>query len=291
MPPYCIDCTPMGIKGEMAKAENGQHRMVYVQSPRLVTPLRVALGLVFLIGGTKLAFPADATALAASYTNPETGWISPIFAAWITDTLGISIAGWLRLQGLIEIVLGLALVLGAYTSIVATIMGLMFWSFAVANPVVGEIRLSRDIALMGLCFAVAVAGAGAYSIDGDVRRVPSYFPERQDAFSLIIRLSLAYTLIASTLFTGGVFSNHLNSSLPVLAVFLAGLALAVGIFPRWVMTLLFVWMLYLIVGNLFGRGMLAGLDSVKREIGFLAASLVYVLSGRDVWAWPRRRFE
>ncbi len=57
------------------------------------------------------------------------------------------------------------------------------------------------------------------------------------------------------------------------------------------MTLLLVWMLYLMLGNLIGRGMLAGLDSVKREFGFLAASLVYVLSGRDVWAWPRRRVE
>jgi len=255
----------------------------------LITILRVALGFIFVIGGIKIAFPPDPEALAASYIDPSKGWISPFFGENITGNLGISISSFLKIQGLIEIFLGIVLILGIFTSIVAIVMGLMFWSFTVANPIVGEVRLSRDIALMGLCFALALIGDGALSIDRRFLGIQSKFFERRDPFLLIIRMSLAYTLIDSALFSGGVFDNHLNTSLPVVVVLLMGFLIAVGIFPRRVMVLIFVWMLYLILMNLIVKGIFPGLDSVKREIGFLAASFVYFMLGPDRWAWPKPR--
>ncbi len=73
---------------------------------------------------------------------------------------------------------------------------------------------------------------------------------------LIVRLSTAYALIASALFSGGVFANHLNSTLPVVIVLLLGIALAAGLFPRWTMGIVFLWLLYVVATNLGGKGVL-----------------------------------
>ena len=48
----------------------------------LFAVLRIGLGLVFIIGGWKLVFPTsfgipDHEVLAASFTDPQKGWISP----------------------------------------------------------------------------------------------------------------------------------------------------------------------------------------------------------------------
>jgi uncharacterized membrane protein YphA (DoxX/SURF4 family) len=249
--------------------------------------LRVCVGIVFVIGGVKLVLPSDAQALAASYVDPSTGWISPYFAELITVRLGIEMSRFLFVQGAIEIVLGLAMILGLMTPGVAIVMGMMYWAFAVANPVVGEIRLSRDVALMGICFAIALAGAGRWSLDGRLRGSQSNIDERKDFVVLVIRLSLAFTLLTSAIFAGGPFNNHLNSTLPRLLVLLLGLLLVFGIYSRWVAGLLAMWMLYLVATNLVAKGLLPGLDSVKREIGFLGATLAIFLLGADRWARPR----
>ena len=265
----------------------------FIAKDYIPTILRVVLGLIFIIGGFKLAFHADPAALAASYTNPASGWISPVFVELINNTLRMEVSLFLQIQGWIEMLLGLALVFGIFTSVVAIIVGLLYWSFTIANPVAGQIRLSRDIALMGLCFALALAGSGALSLDRLIGHAPNRLGERKNAILLLIRLSLAYTFLASAIFTGGAMSNHLNSTLPLPIVFLLGLLLAVGIFPKWIMGIAFLWMLYLMPVNLFEKGFYMGLDSVKRELGFLAGSLVYMLvafvSGQDRWAWPRPR--
>lgn len=246
--------------------------------------LRVCVGLVFVIGGVKLAFPPDAQALAASYVDPSTGWISPYFVDLITVRLGIEMSRFLLLQGAIEIVLGLALILGLLTPVVAVVMGMMFWAFAVANPVVGEIRLSRDVALMGICFAIALAGAGQWSLDGRLRGSRSIVDERKDAVVLVIRLSLAFTLVASAIFGGGLFDNHLNTTLPRLMVLIIGLLLVIGVYPRWLTGIVAIWMLYLVATNLVTKGLFPGLDSVKREVGFLGAAVAIFLLGADRWA-------
>ena len=268
-----------------------QHRdwLRSTDSEYLMTVLRVALGTIFLLGGFKLAFPPDPQALAASYVDPSTGWISPVFAEAITGRLGLEISTFLRIQGVIEIALGLLMITGAFTPIVAVWMGLMFWSFTVANPVAGQIRLSRDIALMGFCFATAAGGAGAASIDERMRGLGGKLAERRDSVLLIVRLSTAYALLASALFPGGVFANHLNSTLPIWIVLVLGVALAAGLLPRWTMGIVFLWLLYVVMANMTGKGLLPGLDSVKREIGLLAASLVYSLGGPDRWSLARVR--
>lgn len=260
-------------------------------SDHFVSILRVTLGVIFVIGGLKLAIPtlfgiADVESLAQSYIDPTRGWISPLFAQRITQGLGISIGTFLQIQGLIEMVMGLTMICGVFTPMVAVTMGCMFWSFTIASPIAGEIRLSRDLALMGLCFAVAVSGASTWSIDS-WRRQDSKFRERRNLVLVMVRLSLAFTLVVSAIFSGGILNNPLNTTLPVLVVFGLGVALAVGLVPRWLMVLIGLWMIYLITTTLWVKGWLPGLDSIKREIGLFAGGLLYAASGPDRWSYPR----
>jgi len=247
---------------------------------------------IFVIGGLKLAMPQlfgvpNYEVLAQGYIDPAKGWISPFFAHQITEALGIPVSRFLQLQGWIEICVGMVMIVGLFTPMVAVGMGLMFWAFTVANPVVGEIRLSRDLGLMGLCFAVALSGFSTLSLDRLWLRRSSVLDNRRDPVMLMIRLSLAYPLLASALFFGGVLDNPLNTTLPVGLVFIAGVLLAVGVLPRWLMLLVCLWMLYILLATLSSKGFLLGLDLVKRELGFLIASLVYFISGPDRWVWPK----
>ncbi len=258
---------------------------LHVDADFCVALLRVALGIIFIIGGIKLAFLGETSALVASYTNPDKGWLSPVFADKITQILGIGVGSFLRTQGLIEIALGLLMALGIGTRVVAVIMGLMFWTFAVANPIVGEIRLSRDLALMGCCFAVALAGVGAWSLDGRLWPRRLSFASSQDGTLVLIRLSLAFTLLTSAVFASGPFANHLNTTLPIVMVLVMGALLAVGLRPHWIMGFVALWMLYVVATSIGAKGFYFGLDSAKRELGFWVAAVVYALMGPDRWAW------
>ncbi len=248
----------------------------------LLTILRVALGLVVITGGIRLAFPMDAETLVAAYTDPRQGYISPFFTAKITEAFGLPIGLFLKMLGGMEIMTGILLIHGGIgTQMTASMIAVMFWLFTIANPVVGQIRLSRDIALAGISIAVALTGPDAWSIDGKFKRL--------EAVLLILRLSLAYPLIVSALFSGGVFDNPLNITLPTSLVLLLGLSFGLGLFPRWTMLLMLLWLLYIMGDSLVNNGIYWGLNEVKREIGLLAAALVYFVTGPDRWAWPKVR--
>lgn len=237
-----------------------------LKSDHLMTLLRVTLGVIFVIGGLKLAFPPlfgvpGHETLAQGYIDPAKGWI--------------------------EMLIGLLLILGIFTSAVAVGMGLLLLTFALANPAAGEVWLSRDIALLGLCFAVALSGATTWSLDRIWLRRSSRYHRYRDIALLLIRLSLAYPLIASALFSGGVLNDPLNTTLPSGMALVLGVLLAVGVMPHWMMLVLGLWMLYVVPESLWAKGLLAGLHEVKNEMGILFASLFYFLAGPDRWSYPR----
>lgn len=263
-----------------------------LHSDHVLAVLRIALGLVFVIGGIKLAFPADATALANSYVDPSSGWISIFYQQLITENLGLEISEFLRIQGMIEIMLGLALILGMFTPLLSALMGVMFLGFVVANPDIGEIRLARDIALAGLAFSISLAGGGTFSMDGLMFKKRSRFVEYREPVLFLIRVSLALALAIAALFTPELFPQHhfgnvLNSMFPVEFVFILAGMLLLGFFPRIALVLFSIWMIYLIGASLLAKPFYLALDGVKREIGFLGASLVYVFLGPDRLSWPR----
>lgn len=80
-----------------------------------------------------------------------------------------------------------------------------------------------------------------------------------------MRLSLAYTLVASALFAGGTFENHLNSPLPTWIVFGLAVLLATGLAPRWAALLVALWMRYIVPVNLFGKWFFSGEMAGRRS--------------------------
>jgi uncharacterized membrane protein YphA (DoxX/SURF4 family) len=245
--------------------------------------LRLALGVIFIIGGWKIAFPPDAQVLAQSYTDPERGWIAPVFANLITDNLGMEISDFLRYQGWLEMLLGGLLILGLVTPVVAVIMGLMYVAFAVANPIAGFIRLSRDVALMFICFALAHYGQGKYSLDKKFKKLKRFMVKGDEQIvSALIRYGLGYTLIISGIFYGGVLNNSLNSTLPRVIVIILGALFVLNLKVKWVAIVTALWMAYIVGNSLVVKKILFfAFDSVKREIGFLAASIVLAVIKRD----------
>ena len=248
--------------------------------------LRISLGLVLVIGGYKLAFPVDSIALGQSYVDPASGWISTFFKDLIENNLGLSIPEFLRLQGMAEMMVGMMLVLGMFTTPIGILVALMFWGFVIANPSIGEIRLSRDLALMAISMGVAIGGGGAFSMDGQMFRKRSRLVHSKDWVLIFCRMGIAFTLVTSAIFTEGLFANALNSTLPVELVLILGVLIGVGLLPRGWMGIVLIWMVYLIGDSLLSKEFYPALDSVKREIAFMGAAIVYVVLGPDRWSWP-----
>lgn len=252
--------------------------------------VRVTLGLILITGGIKIAFPPDPARLAASYIDPGTGWISPFFADLITGRLGVDVATFLHFQGWLEIGIGLLLAVGIFTRPVAALTAALFWSFTVANPVTGQIRLSRDLTLMAAAVAVAIIGPGRWSLDRKLVWAIGRGTGSFDTALLLLRLGVAFALVTSALFAGGVFANPLNTTLPRIAVFALGVGLGVGVAPRLFMAVTGVWLIALLPLTIAETGWYLGLDAFKRELGLIAATVCYVVAGPDRWAaWLPRR--
>src|SRR5712691_11784695 len=81
---------------EVAMVAQDRRFGVRVRAEVLVALLRIALGVIFVVGGIKLALLGDTAALAASYSDLAKGWIAPVFQEQITQRLGLSVGGFLR---------------------------------------------------------------------------------------------------------------------------------------------------------------------------------------------------
>jgi hypothetical protein len=104
---------------------------------------------------------------------------------------------------------------------------------------------------------------------------------------ILLRLSLAYPLLASAVFHSAPFTNPLNTTVPVVVVLVLGVLLAAGVYPQWLMGLLSLWMGYVVAASMLTQGAYVGLDAAKRELGLLAVAVVYALLGPDRWTWPK----
>lgn len=264
----------------LASAQNW-HQSGRSRTMLAMSALRWSLSLVFILGGIKLAFPADPQNLAQSYLDPETGFISAFFAEQITQRLGLTIARFLQIQGGLEIVMGaMNLVWGVHTPMLNLMMAWMFWLFTIANPVVGALSLSRDLALAAFGVAIALTGPAAWDTNGDLLR--------RDWALLLVRLGLSYTLIASALFTTGAMTNPLNSTFPVGVVLLLGVALGLGFATRLAAAIVAIWLLIVVGSTVIEIGDLYwGLEAVKREIALMVGASVFAFLRRDRWAWPK----
>ncbi|MEM9336569.1 MAG: DoxX family membrane protein [Patescibacteria group bacterium] len=255
-----------------------QQLISYLQNPDYQKlALRLVLGFVFFISGYKIAFPADPAALAVSYANPDNGWIAPYFVEWINATLGIEVSTYLFLQGLLEMLLGTLLILGFFTTITAVSMGLLYWAFVAANPVVGEIRLSRDLTLMAMSFGLAYYGPGKYSIDRYFRHLTR--EGREEILSFALRFGIGFTFVVSALFSTGVMSNPLNSSVPLAIVFVLGVMLMANVQVKYVAGLSVLFLVFAIGDTMLAKdSVFKAFDSTKRELAFLVGVIILFAS-------------
>jgi len=259
-----------------------------ISTASVVTIIRISLGIVLLVGGWKLAFPADPTGLVEMYVDTESGFIAPLFVEWIEDYLGLEILGFLNMMGWIEMTVGLLLVTGFGSPFVAAMAGLLFFSFAISNPASGMVRLAQDITMGGFAFAIAFTGSGRLSLDGLRGWFPEVLPERQDWLFGMIRISLIYAFVMALLFPFGVGMTPLNQTLPWIIVLILAIALLPQKTARFSCGVIALWMAVLVlisVGQTVAAdglsGLYWGLDSAKRELGVFAGSLVYALAGKD----------
>lgn len=249
---------------------------------------RISLGIVLLVGGWKLAFPADPPALVRSYVDPAAGWIAPFFVEWIEGYLRLDVLGFLRTLGWVEMTVGLALVTGFATAWFAALAGLLFLAFPMANPAPGMIRLAQDVSMGGFALAIAFTGSGRFSVDGRLGWFPEVASARRNWFLGLVRVALLYAFVMALLFPLGVGMNRLNQTLPWLAVFVLAVALVFPMTARFACGAIAAWMAVLVVLAL-GQMVLAqglpglywGLDSAKRELALFGASLAYALAGPD----------
>lgn len=242
----------------------------------LFTLFRLILSIVLIIDGLQLLL-ADRTALVDEYLSPD-GYISPIFEDKIVNGLGISIVTFLVLVGILQIATGtMTLVQGDHIRIAGIMVAVMYWMFAIISPMAGEIRLGRHMALIGLSIAIALTDPPSWSLKGELRR--------KNAILLLVRLSLAYPLLTSSLFTEGAFGNHFNTTLSPIVAGILGFSLLIGIFPRMGVAWLGIWLLYIIGAKLVEMGLISGVENIRLELGLLGGASLYLMVGPDDYAW------
>jgi len=260
--------------------------------------LRCGLGAVFVVGGWwKLQRAIDAEragGLVDKYTASN-GYINEFFQSYLFSDGWLSAWGFLTALSAFELVAGVALLAGFLVRPLAILFGLMMWSFVAALPVSTvpgqEVSTNtfftpalivqiRDVGLSGMCFALAVLGSGAYSLDGKLtRRGRGADTVNWNALGLLLRLSVAVAFLAGGFFYG---LDHVKSwsGIPVLLV-LVGLVLASGHGVRIAAAAAFVILALYCLGKVSVDNTLwDNLNAVKREFAFLAACLVLIrLSG------------
>ena len=254
--------------------------------------LRLGIGAVFLVGGwwklSRALDPARADALVARYTAPN-GYINAFFQDYLFS--GGWISPWMFLTALsaLELVAGIALILGLLVRPFAILFGLLVWSFVAALPVLTAPGLGvedgtfltpslivqiRDIGLSGMCFVLVAAGSGKWSLDASViNRGAHPLPLNWSVFGLLLRLSVAVVFIAGGAFFG---LDHVKSwsSLPILLIVIGvvmasghGVRLAAG-------AALAVVLVYCLNAINVDKALWDNFNAVKREIAFIAAAAV-----------------
>jgi uncharacterized membrane protein YphA (DoxX/SURF4 family) len=272
-------------------------------SPRLdqiATALRVGFGLVFIIGGwnklAQLLDPARVDGILATYMDPH-GYINAFFAEYLfTGRFGDWLTPWSFLTTLsaFELVSGLCILVGLLVRPLALLWGFLLWTFVMALPVVtapgvvvnaetftapAMLVQIRDIGLSGFAFVIFNLGPGSVSFDR--RLFGSWMVDSSanwDALGLLLRLSVAFPLIVGGAFAGLAGIQSFGSQALVLVPL--GLALLLGIGVRVVAGAALAVLVWYVFGKLsLDATLIANLNAIKRELAFIAASLVIVLAG------------
>lgn len=260
--------------------------------------LRVGLGLVFLAGGwwklSRAIDPAASGALVEKYTATS-GYINSFFDQFLfAGTFGSSLTPltFLIILSAFELVAGIALIIGLFTRAFSFIFAFLLWSFVIALPVVTipqvaadvKTHLSpailvqiRDIGLSGMFFALLAMGSGAYSVDQKfLNRGFGPASLNWNTYGLLLRLSVGIVFIVGGIFFGYSYIKSFIALPIVLTV--VGFVLISGHFTRLAALAAFLIVLWYCFGKLsVDTSFWNNFNAIKRELAFLAASLVLIL--------------
>ncbi len=260
--------------------------------------LRVGLGMVFVTGGwwkLSRAINSETSAALVDQYMAANGYINGFFEQFLfTGALGsvLTPLGFLIAFSAFELLSGLALLSGFLVRGLSFVYAFLLWSFVIALPVITvpdvatdiETHFSpailvqiRDIGLSGMCFALWAMGSGKYSLDQKLLN-RGFAPQNLNwnHYGLLLRLSLAVVFVVGGVFFG---FSYIKSFIPVpIALTLIGLVLASGHATR----LAAMAALAVIAWYSFGKLSLDtsfwnNLNSIKRELAFLALSLILIL--------------
>ncbi len=267
---------------------------------RIALALRLGLGSVFVIGGwwklSRVLDPARADALVSRYMASD-GYINLFFQQYLFDSaLGAVLSPWnfLLLLSAFELVTGLALLAGLWVRGLSFVYAFLLWTFVMALPVVTApgagmptsgyfspalLVQVRDIGLSGMFFVLFNLGSGAYALDRIWlgRGYPVLAPN-WNALGLLLRLSVALLFLVGGFFAG---YDRIKTLVPSpLLLGTIGIVLAAGVWVRPASLLAVVVIGIYVVGKISpDMAIWDALNAVKREIAFIAASLVLMCYG------------
>ncbi|KXF83035.1 hypothetical protein ATN88_04690 [Enterovibrio coralii] len=258
--------------------------------------LRLGLGTVFIIGGlSKLSLLLSSTHQAGMVANymGTTGYINELFQDYLFSNGFLTPWFFLTSLSAFELFSGIALVVGLMVRPLALFYGLLLWTFVFSLPVdtvpgasVGVKTYTspaifvqiRDITLSGMMFVLFNLGAGAYSVD----KKQGYMTGQADwnALGLLLRFSLGLTFIVGGFF--GAYAKIPTFATSQLLLAAVGVVLVFGR-PQFVKVaggIIVAIMLWFMLTKLnLDKGVIANLNSVKREFALAAAGLVLMKMG------------
>ncbi|WP_120499261.1 DoxX family membrane protein [Roseovarius sp. EL26] len=281
---------------KLTRSETGQLTEQNINHIALI--LRFGIGSVFVIGGwwklSRAIDPTRADALVSKYLAPN-GYINGFFQEYLFTNDLLTPWAFMTALSTFELFAGLALLLGIFVRPLSIIFGLLMWSFVAALPVVTTPDLIptdstfltpalivqiRDVGLSGFCFALAIVGSGAYSLDARLLgRGRALGLVEWATLGLLVRISIAVVFL-----TGGFFFglDHVKSwtGIPLLSIGI-GITMLSGHGVRVAAVAALVVLLFYCVGKLdAAKPLWDNLNAIKREFAFCAAaSLLLCFSG------------
>lgn len=262
--------------------------------------LRFGIGSVFVIGGwwklSRAIDPTRAEALVSRYLAPN-GYINGFFQDYLFTSDLLTPLAFMTALSAFELFAGIALLLGIFVRPLAIIFGLLMWSFVAALPVVTTPDLTpteptfltpalivqiRDVGLSGFCFALAMMGSGALSLDARLFGKGSAMGSADWASpGLLIRLSVAVVFLAGGVFFG---LDHVKSwiGIPLVSIAIGAVMLSGHGVRLAAIAAIAVLSVYCIGKLDIANPVWDNLNAVKREFAFLAAAglLVRFSGGR-----------
>ncbi len=262
--------------------------------------LRIGLGLVFLAGGlaklSKLLVPEKQADMVDLYFS-SAGYVNQFFIDYLFHggILSGLMSPWsfLTVLSSLELLAGIALIIGLGVKFFSLLFGLLCWTFVISLPVVNAqgfdivtkthtapaiLVMIRDIALSGLLFALYNLGSGAWSVDEKIFGTQVKAKDvNWDNLGLLLRVSLGVVFIIGGAFYG---LENIKSFAPALILLPIGIVLVLGSGARYAgiaAMLVIGW--YMLSLFSLDKGLIGNLNSVKRELALFACAIVLAAQG------------